>query len=256
MVLPSPPVAGLSGADTPRHNHLIGVLPQANFDQLAGLLERVPMKLGQVLYEPGLQLRHAYFPTTAVVSLHYTTITGASAETAGVGREGMVGIPLFLGGDTTSSSAVVQSSGHGYRLERGALMRIFDTEGPVRRLLLRYTQAMITQITQTAACYRHHSIEQQLSRWLLATVDRSPPGELVMTQELVANLLGVRRESITQAAGGLQSGGYIRYRRGHITVLDPAGLQACACECYGVVKQELRRLLPETAAGDLGPALA
>ena len=235
----------MPGLDSPRHNHLIAALPMAAFDQLAGALERVPMTLGQVLYEPGLQLRHAFFPTTAVVSLHYATVSGASAETTGVGREGMVGIALFMGGDTTSSSAVVQSTGHGYRLERGALARAFDTEGPLRRLLLRYTQAMITQISQTAACYRHHSIEQQLSRWLLTTVDRSPPGELVMTQELVASLLGVRRESITQAAGGLQSGGYIRYRRGHITVIDPVGLQACSCECYGVVKKELQRLLPE-----------
>ena len=244
--------------DLPQHNHLIGALPPAVFDQLAAGLERVPMKLGQVLYEPGLQLRHAYFPTTAVVSLHYTTVSGASAETTGVGREGMVGIALFMGGDTTPSSALVQSSGHAYRLDRGALMRAFDAEVSVQRLLLRYTQAMITQIAQTAACYRHHSIEQQLSRWLLTTVDRSPPGELVMTQELVASLLGVRRESITQAAGALQSGGYIRYRRGHITVLDPAGLQSCACECYGVVKRELQRLLPDslTSDGQVRTALA
>ena len=201
------------------------------------------MNLGQVLYEPGQQLRHAYFPTTAVVSLHYTTSSGVSAETAGVGREGMIGLALFMGGNTTPSSAVVQSAGHGYRLDRCALMRAFEAEGPLRHLLLRYTQAVITQIAQTAACYRHHTIEQQLSRWLLTTVDRSPPGELVMTQELVAGLLGVRRESITQAAGALQDGGYIRYRRGHISVIDPVGLQSCSCECYGVVKSELKRLL-------------
>ena len=256
MAVLSLPIAAPPGLDNPRHNHLIGALPPANFDQLASLLEHVPMKLGQVLYAPGMQMRHAYFPTTAVVSLHYTMVTGASAETTGVGREGMVGIALFLGGDTTPSSAVVQASGHGYRLERGALLRIFKAEAPVRRLLLRYTQAVITQITQTAACYRHHSIDQQLSRWLLTTVDRSPPGELVMTQELVASLLGVRRESITQAASRLQSGGYIRYRRGHITVLDPAGLQTCACECYGVVKQELQRLLPAARASEGVAALA
>jgi len=254
MAALSPPlvvVPGLNGPghDSARHNQLIGALAQANFEPLAGLLERVPMKLGQVLYEPGLQLRHAYFPTTAVVSLHYTTASGASAETTSVGREGMVGIALFMGGNTTSSSAVVQSTGHGYRLDRGTLLQAFEADESLRQLLLRYTQAMITQITQTAACYRHHSIEQQLSRWLLTTVDRAPPGELVMTQELVASLLGVRRESITQAAGGLQSGGYIRYRRGHITVLDPVGLQTCACECYGVVKQELRRLLPAPSRG-------
>ncbi|OYU74668.1 MAG: Crp/Fnr family transcriptional regulator, partial [Burkholderiales bacterium PBB5] len=203
-------------------------------------------QLGQVLYAPGQQLRHAYFPTTAVVSLHYTTASGASAETAGVGREGMVGIALFMGGNTTPSSAVVQSTGHGYRIDRVALMQAFEAEEHLRRLLLRYTQALITQVAQMAACYRHHTIEQQLSRWLLTTVDRSPPGELVMTQELVAGLLGVRRESITQAAGALQDGGYIRYRRGHISVIDPVGLQACACECYGVVKSELQRLLPDT----------
>jgi CRP-like cAMP-binding protein len=241
---------------TPRHNHLIGALPAATFDHLVGALERVPMKLGQVLYEPGQQLRHAYFPTTAVVSLHYTTASGASAETTGVGREGMVGIALFMGGNTTPSSAVVQSAGHGYRLDRGALVQAFEAVGPLRHLLLRYTQAVITQIAQTAACYRHHTIEQQLSRWLLTTVDRSPPGELVMTQELVASLLGVRRESITQAAGGLQSGGYIRYRRGHITVIDPVGLQTCACECYGVVKSELQRLLPDSGPDARQAALA
>jgi CRP-like cAMP-binding protein len=251
VLAPRPSVAARPALDLPRHNHLIDALPRAGFDRLAGALERVPMTLGQVLYEPGVQLRHAYFPTTAVVSLHYTTVSGASAETTGVGREGMVGIALFMGGDTTPSSALVQSTGHAYRLDRGVLMQAFEGEGSVRRLLLRYAQAMITQITQTAACYRHHSIEQQLSRWLLTTVDRSPPGELVMTQELVASLLGVRRESITQAAGVLQSGGYIRYRRGHITVLDPVGLQACACECYGVVKQELQRLLPQAMAREV-----
>lgn len=253
---PGPSTSAVPGLDSPRDNRLIGALAPANFEQLSGLLERVPMKLGQVLYEPGLQLRHAYFPTTAVVSLHYTTASGASAETTSVGREGMVGIALFMGGNTTSSSAVVQSTGHGYRLDRGTLMQAFGLDESLRCLLLRYTQAMITQITQTAACYRHHSIEQQLSRWLLTTVDRAPPGELVMTQELVASLLGVRRESITQAAGGLQSAGYIRYRRGHITVLDPVGLQTCACECYGVVKQEQQRLLPAPVASEAGAALA
>ena len=250
-----PPVA-MHGLDAPRCNHLLAALPAAAFGDWAGALERVPMRLGEVLYEPGLQLRHAYFPTTAVVSLHYTTVTGASVETTGVGREGMVGVALFMGGDTTPSSAVVQTAGHGYRLDRAALLQAFEAERAVRHLLLRYTQAMITQITQTAACYRHHSIEQQLSRWLLTTVDRSPPGELVMTQELVASMLGVRRESITLAAGGLQSGGYIRYRRGHITVLDPVGLQACACECYAVVKKELQRLLPDATPIEGEAALA
>lgn len=240
-----PPGQAMARQHTPQFNQLIRALAPSCFDQWFGTLERVPMSLGQALYEPGQPLRHAYFPTTAVVSLYYTTASGASAEFTSVGREGMIGMPLFMGGDTTSSSAVVQSSGHGYRLPRAALVHAFEAEGPLRSLLLRYSQAVITQIAQTAACYRHHTIEQQLSRWLLTTVDRSPPGDLVMTQELVASLLGVRRESITQAAGALQTGGYIRYRRGHITVIDPVGLNACACECYGVVKSELRRLVPD-----------
>jgi CRP-like cAMP-binding protein len=228
---------------TPRQNQLLAALPAADYAELLPALEWVPMPLGEVLYEPGQPMRHACFPTTAVISLYYVTEAGTSAETTGVGRDGMVGIALFMGGDTTSSSAVVQSAGHGYRIERAALLRAFERGGALRRLLLGYTQALITQISQTAVCYRHHSVEQQLSRWLLATVDRLPPGEMVMTQELVAGLLGVRRESITQAAGKLQDGGYIRYRRGHITVLDAPGLQGRACECYGVVKHELQRLL-------------
>jgi CRP-like cAMP-binding protein len=236
----------MANPHSPNQNRLIAAMPAAEFDLLSGALELVPMRLGDLLYGPGVQLRHAYFPTTAIVSLHYVTESGASAEATGVGREGMVGIALFMGGNTTSSSAVVQTAGHGYRLDRNTLMQVFDQSVEFRRLLLRYTQAMITQISQAAACYRHHSVEQQLSRWLLMSVDRSPPGELVMTQELVASMLGVRRETVTQAAGGLQDVGYIRYRRGHITVLDAAGLQTRACECYGVVKQELTRLLTET----------
>lgn len=228
----------------PNQNHLLAALPATEFDPLSVDLELVPMLLGDMLYEPGQQLRYAYFPTTAVVSLHYVTMAGASAEIAGVGREGVVGISLFLGGDSTVSSAVVQSGGHGYRLERRLLLRAFDRAGPLQRVLLRYTQALITQIAQTAACNRHHSVEQQLSRWLLSTSDRLPAGELMLTQELVAGLLGVRRESITEAAGALRDAGYIRYRRGHISILDPIGLQTCACECYGVVKKELGRLLP------------
>ncbi|MBT9597098.1 MAG: Crp/Fnr family transcriptional regulator [Vitreoscilla sp.] len=227
---------------SPDQNQLIAATPGDELDHLTNALELVPMLLGQVLYEPGMLLRHAYFPTTAVVSLHYVTVTGASVETTGVGCEGMVGIALFMGGDTMPSSAVVQTAGHGYRLERSALIHAFRQGTQVQRLLLRYTQAMIAQIAQTAACYRHHSIDQQLCRWLLSTSDRIPDRELVMTQELVACMLGVRRESITQAAGRLQEHGYIRYRRGHITVLDPSGLQSLACECYGVVKAELRRL--------------
>jgi len=237
-------------------NRLIAALPTREFESLQGALELVPLHLGEVLYEPGVQLRHAYFPTTAVVSMHYVMGSGACVETCGVGREGMVGVALFMGGQSTPSSAVVQTAGHAYRLDRSALQQAFDADGQLRRLLLRYTEALMAQISLTAACYRHHSIEQQLSRWLLTTLDRSPPGELVMTQELVANLLGVRRESVTQAARRLQDGGYIRYRRGHITVCDPLGLRSCACECYGVLKKELHRLLSETLLRQDGRALA
>lgn len=234
--------------NAPRQNALLAALPEAAYARLLPSLELVPMRLGEVLYQPGQAMRHAFFPTTAVVSLHYVTRAGTAAETTGVGREGIVGIALFMGGETTPSSAVVQSAGHGWRIGRAALVAAFEREDALRRLLLGYTQALITQVAQTAACYRHHSVEQQLSRWLLVTVDRLPPGEMAMTQELVAGLLGVRRESITQAAGHLQDGGYIRYRRGHITVLDAPGLQARACECYGVVKRELQRLLGGSAA--------
>lgn len=227
---------------SPNQNHLIAALPAAEFDALCSALEPVPLLLGQMLYEPGVRLHHVVFPTTAVVSLHHVMASGASAETCSVGREGMVGVALIMGGDTTPSSAVVQTAGHGYRLARSTLMQAFDGPGQLRRLLLRYTQALITQAAQTAACNRHHSVEQQLSRWLLLTLDRGPPRELVMTQELVAGMLGVRRESITQAASNLQQGGYIRYRRGHISVLDRQGLQTRACECYGVVKKEMARL--------------
>ncbi|MDP1900863.1 MAG: Crp/Fnr family transcriptional regulator [Rubrivivax sp.] len=241
---------------SPNQNHLIAALPAAEFDALFSALEPVPLLLGQMLYEPGVPLHHVYFPTTAVVSLHHVMTSGASAETCGVGREGMVGVALIMGGDTTPSSAVVQTAGHGYRLARNTLLQAFEGPGQLRRLLLRYTQALITQIAQTAVCYRHHNIEQQLSRWLLSAVDRAPPGELVMTQELVASMLGVRRESVTLAAGHFQDAGYIRYRRGHITVLDAAGLQCCACECYGVVKTELTRLLTETLLRQSEPRAA
>ena len=229
----------------PNQNHLLAALPTAEFDRLAPHLELTPMLLGDVLYEPGGQLQHAYFPTTAIVSLQYVTESGASAETAGVGNEGLVGISLFMGGNTTPSSAVVQTAGYAYRLERRQLMLEFDRAGPTQRLLLRYTQALITQITQTAVCNRHHSVEQQLCRWLLLTLDRVPTGELVMTQELVASMLGVRREGITEAAGKLQQAGLIRYRRGHISVLARAGLEARTCECYAVVKAEIHRLLSD-----------
>jgi len=235
----------MSSTHSPNQNHILAALPTAEFESLAAHLELVPMLLGEILYEPGSQLRHAYFPTTSIVSLHYVTESGASAETAGVGNEGVVGISLFMGGDTTSSSAVVQTAGHAYRLERQLLKREFDRGGLTQRLLLRYTQALITQMSQTAACNRHHSVQQQLCRWLLLTLDRLPSSELVMTQDLVASMLGVRREAITEAAGKLQNAGFIRYRRGHISVLKRSGLEAGACECYAVVKKELDRLLSD-----------
>lgn len=229
----------------PNQNQLLAALPAAEFESLAAHLEWVPLSLGEVLYEPGGQLQHAYFPTTAIVSLHYVMASGASAESAGVGNEGVVGIALFMGGNTTPSSAVVQTAGHAYRLERNTLLQEFNRASTMQRLLLRYTQALITQMMQAAACNRYHSIEQQLCRWLLLTLDRLPSNELVMTQELVASMLGVRREGITEAAGKLQRAGLISYRRGHIEVLDRGGLETHACECYAVVKQELSRLLPD-----------
>ncbi len=230
---------------SPNQNHLLASLPAADFEPLAPRLELVAMPLGQMLYEPGQQLRHAYFPTTSIVSLHYVMASGASAESAGVGNEGVVGISLFMGGDTVPSSAVVQAAGHAYRLESRLLKQEFDRAGLLQRLLLRYTQALLTQVSQTAACNRHHSVEQQLCRWLLLTLDRMPTNELAMTQELVAGMLGVRREGITEAAGKLQAAGFIRYRRGHISVLDRAGLETRVCECYAVVKKELQRLLSD-----------
>ena len=231
--------------DSPQKNHLLAALPAEDFNAISAQLELVPMSLGQMLYEPGTQLRHAYFPTTSIVSLHYVTETGASAETAGVGNEGVVGISLFMGGDTTSSSAVVQTAGQAYRLDRHVLLQEFNRAGMLQRLLLRYTQALMTQMAQTAVCNRHHSVEQQLCRWLLLTLDRVPTRDLTMTQELVATMLGVRRESVTEVAGRLQTAGFIRYRRGHIGVLDRSGLELQACECYSVVKQELNRLLSD-----------
>jgi CRP-like cAMP-binding protein len=226
-------------------NHLIAALPPAEYERLAPHLELVPLLLGDVLYEPGEELKHAYFPTTGIVSLHYVTESGASAETAGVGNEGVVGISLFMGGDTTPSSAVVQTAGHGYRLEARRLKEEFKRGGVTQHLLLRYTQALITQVTQTAVCNRHHSVEQQLCRWLLLTLDRVSSRELVMTQELVASMLGVRREGVTEAAGKLKNAGLISYRRGHISVLERDGLETRVCECYGVVKKEIGRLLSD-----------
>ena len=233
---------------SPRQNQLLAALPTAVLEPFAAQLELVPMLLGDMLYEPGQQLQHAYFPTTSIVSLHYVMASGVSSETSGVGNEGVVGISLFMGGNTTPSSAVVQTAGHAYRLQRYAVKEQFDRVGNVRSLLLRYTQALIAQVAQTAACNRHHSIDQQLCRLLLLTLDRTPAEELRMTQELIAGLLGVRREGITDAAGKLQSAGLIRYRRGHISVLDRTGLEARSCECYGVVKREMNRLLAAVPA--------
>ncbi len=235
----------MTDTQSPQQNHLLAALSPTEFDRLSAHLEFVSLSLGDVLYEPGGQLQHAYFPTTSIVSLHYVTESGSSAEIAGVGNEGMVGISLFMGGDTTPSSAVVQTAGQAYRLPRRILKHEFDRAGPLLQLLLRYTQALITQMTQTAVCNRHHSVDQQLCRWLLTTLDRVPSGEFVMTQELVASMLGVRREGITVAAGKLQDAGLIRYRRGHISVVDRAGLEDRVCECYPVVKAEFNRLLAE-----------
>ena len=237
--------ATMPSSHSPNQNHLLAALPAAEYERLAAHLEPVPMLLGDILYEPGDQMQHAYFPTTSIVSLHYVMESGASAESAGVGNEGVVGISLFMGGDTTPSSAVVQTAGHAYRLAGRLLKAEFNRGGMVQGLLLRYTQALITQMSQTAACNRHHSVEQQLCRWLLLTLDRMPTKELVMTQELVASMLGVRREGITQAAGSLQEAGVIRYRRGHISVIERAGLETRVCECYSVVKKELDRLLSD-----------
>ncbi len=235
----------MSTSPSPNQNHLLAALPTAEFEPLAAHLQLVPLPLGEMLYEPGGQMRHAYFPTTAIVSLHYVMESGASSESAGVGNEGVVGVSLFMGGNTTPSAAVVQTAGHAYRLESRKLVEEFNRAGLMQRLLLRYTQALMTQMAQTAACNRHHSVEQQLCRWLLLTLDRMATNELVMTQELIASMLGVRREGITEAAGNLQRAGVISYRRGHIALLDRSGLEARVCECYAVVKTELNRLLSD-----------
>jgi CRP-like cAMP-binding protein len=231
-------------AHTPHQNHLLDALPAADYERIAAHLELMPMQLGDVLYESGAPLRHVYFPTTCIISLLYVMEDGASAEIAIVGNEGILGISLFMGGDTTPSRAMVQSAGHAYRLKADLLKTEFGRFGPSMHLLLRYTQALITQMAQTAVCNRHHSVDQQLCRWLLLSLDRLQSNELTMTQELIANMLGVRREGVTEAAGKLQAAGLINYRRGTITVLDRPGLEMQACECYQVVKNEFDRLLP------------
>ncbi len=228
---------------TPNQNHLLAALPTEILERISPNLELVLLPLGKVLYESSDQLQHVYFPTTAIASLHYVMENGASAEIAGVGNEGILGISLFMGGHSTLSRATVQTAGYSYRLKGTFMMEEFNRSGVFQNLMLRYTQALITQISQTAVCNRHHSIEQQLCRWLLLTIDRLPSQELTMTQELIASMLGVRREGITEAAGVLQRSGFISYRRGHITVLDRIGLESKTCECYNAVKKEFHRLL-------------
>jgi CRP-like cAMP-binding protein len=232
----------------PRQNHLLAALPEAEWRRWQPQLEWVDLPLGHVMYESGRTLSHVYFPTTAIISLLYVMEDGASAEIAVTGNEGVVGISLFMGGESTPSRAVVQSAGQGWRLRSRAVKEEFDRPGPVMHLLLRYTQALITQMAQTAVCNRHHTLDQQLCRWLLLSLDRLQGSELVMTQELIANMLGVRREGVTEAALRLQRLGLIRYARGHITVLDRAGVEHRSCECYAVVKKEYDRLLPDRAA--------
>jgi CRP-like cAMP-binding protein len=238
----------MTAIQNPRRNQLLAALPEPEWLRWLPQLEPVEMPLGKVLYESGNKLSHVYFPCTSIVSLLYVMEDGASAEIAVVGREGIVGISLFMGGQSTTSRAVVQSAGHGFRLKANLMMQEFNRAGPVLHLLLRYTQALITQMAQTAVCNRHHSLDQQLCRWLLLSLDRLSSDELVMTQELIANMLGVRREGVTEAAGQLQRAGLIQYRRGHISVVDRKRLEQRACECYTVVKKEYDRLLPERLA--------
>jgi CRP-like cAMP-binding protein len=233
---------------SPVQNHLLACLPAAEQQRWFPKLEWVDMPLGQVMYEAGVTLKYVYFPTIAIVSLLGVMENGASAEIAVVGNEGIVGVSLFMGGDSTPSRGVVQSAGKGYRLAAQLMKNEFNKAGPVLHLLLRYTQALITQMSQTAVCNRHHSLDQQLCRWLLLSLDRLQGNEIVMTQELIANMLGVRREGVTEGALKLQKAGLIRYVRGHITVLDRKGLERRSCECYAVVKREYVRLLPDNKA--------
>lgn len=230
---------------TPQHNRLLAALPNVDLERLQSHLTLVSLPLGTALYESGVALQHGYFPLDSIVSLLYVMADGASAEIAVVGNDGVVGVSLFMGGETTPSRAVVQSAGHAYRLEAERLKAEFMRAGALQQLLLRYTQALLTQMAQTAVCNRRHSLDQQLCRWLLLSLDRLPSNELVMTQELIANMLGVRREGVAEAAGKLQDSGLIQYSRGRIVVLDRAGLEAQTCECYAVVKKESDRLLPQ-----------
>ena len=232
----------------PETNLLLAALPDEDYQRLLPNLEAVSLPLGGTVYESGTRMRHVIFPTDGIVSLLYVMKDGASAEIAIVGNEGVIGVALFMGGESTPSRAIVQSAGHAYRLRAELLREEFQRGGELQHLLLRYTQTLITQMAQTAVCNRHHTIEQQLCRWLLLSLDRLPSDDLHMTQELIANMLGVRREGVTEAAGNLQSDGLIRYRRGHIKVLDRPGLERRVCECYGVVKEESDRLLRRPVA--------
>jgi CRP-like cAMP-binding protein len=229
-------------------NHLFQYIPIVEWERLLPNIEPIELPLGKVLYEPGTKMSHVYFPSTAIVSLLYALENGSSAEIAIVGNEGVVGISIFMGGESTSSRAVVQSAGLGYKIRSSLLLEEFNKGGPVMHLLLRYTQALITQMAQTAVCNRHHTLDQQFCRWLLLSLDRLPSNELVMTQDLIANMLGVRREGVTEAALKVQKAGLIKYSRGHITVLDRPGLEHRTCECYQVVKTEYDRLLPNKIA--------
>jgi CRP-like cAMP-binding protein len=238
----------------PLQNHLLAALPDDVQQRLLPHLEAIELPLGKVLYESGDTLRHVYFPTDSIVSLLYVMESGASAEIAVVGNEGLIGVAVFMGGESTPSRAVVQSAGHAFRLSGQRLVEEFDRHGELLLLMLRYTQSLITQMAQTAVCNRHHSVDQQLCRWLLLSIDRLAGDQLDMTQELIANMLGVRREGVTEAAGKLQKLGLIRYSRGHITVLDRRGLEALSCECYAVVKRESDRLLSYLPASSEGGA--
>ncbi len=233
---------------SPRRNRLLAILPDSDYERMQPHLEPVQLELGRAIYESGGAQGYVYFPTNSIVSLLYVMADGSSAEIAIVGVDGVVGIALFMGGESTPSRAVVQSAGYAYRLRAGLLKSEFKLGGTLQQVLLRYTQALITQMSQTAVCNRHHSVEQQLCRWLLLSLDRLPSNELIMTQELIANMLGVRREGVTEAAGHLQAAGLIHYSRGRITVLDRPGLEARACECYAVVQREYTRLLPDIIA--------
>ena len=243
------PLTPFPASNTPMANRLLAALPEESYRALLPFLEPLPLPLGMAVYESGAKQGYVYFPTSSIVSLLYVLADGASAEIAVTGNEGLVGIALFMGGETTPSRAVVQSAGQGYRLRADMLKQEFEKGGELQHVLLRFTQALITQMTQTAVCNRHHAVDQQLCRWLLLSLDRLRSSELVMTQELIANMLGVRREGVTEAAGKLQTEGLISYSRGHIKVLDRKRLEARVCECYRVVKKEYDRLLPAVMSG-------